>query len=219
MFTESKYNSDSIFGKIAHLLSCELPGVQAYMQMKPEGRELFPPDGRIPVPSAVLILLYRSQGQILFPLIRRPKYNGAHSGQMAFPGGKFEAGDITLHATALRESREEIGIIPEQITIIGELTKLYIPVTNMEVLPVVGTIEIEPDFLANPNEVERIHTIRLHDILNPDLKRCEYWQLHGKEVKVPYYLLDGQIVWGATALILSEFEAVLRNIFPNGELR
>jgi 8-oxo-dGTP pyrophosphatase MutT (NUDIX family) len=210
MLTNHSFNISQISEVIQKQLAAELPGHQAYMQMVPEGRELVPPANCSPRKSAVLILLYQYNHAVYFPLIRRPKYNGAHSGQMALPGGKFEASDKTLVKTALRETCEEIGICDSNIKVLGTLTELYIPVTNMSVLPVVGYAENRPSFRPNLEEVDQIHFVKLHNITNDQLKKRETWQLHGKSVEIPYYFLDNQVVWGATALILSEFEAVVR---------
>jgi 8-oxo-dGTP pyrophosphatase MutT (NUDIX family) len=213
MPTDNSIKIEKVSKVIQSQLQNALPGHQAYMQMMPEGRELFAPSDSKPRKSAVLILLYQFNDSIYFPLIRRPKYEGAHSGQMALPGGKYEEEDGSLVQTALRESCEEIGVCTSNVKVIGSLTELYIPITNMTVLPVVGYAMSPPSFSPNLDEVDQMHFVKLRSITNDNLKKRETWQLHGRSVEIPYYFLDQQVVWGATALILSEFEAVVRKGF------
>jgi 8-oxo-dGTP pyrophosphatase MutT (NUDIX family) len=196
---------------IRYLLNKPLPGPDIQLKMAPESRKLFPSSAEKPCESAVLVLFFCHKGQIKFPLIRRPLYNGHHSGQMAFPGGKMDCNDAGLKETALRETHEEIGICPADIEILGHLTELFIPVSNMLVTPYVGYCPNIPRFIKNVNEVDELFQITLNDLLNQSFKKIEKWPFMGKEWDVPFYLFEGQKVWGATAMILSELEEIARN--------
>ncbi|HEX8516966.1 MAG TPA: CoA pyrophosphatase [Bacteroidia bacterium] len=111
-----------------------------------------------PRPSAVLVLLYPLGEKIMTVLIERPVYEGIHSGQVAFPGGKFDEGDGELSNTALRETFEEIGIPVNEISILGHLTDLYISPSNFMVTPFIGSMRKLPHFIPNPREVKKIIT-------------------------------------------------------------
>jgi 8-oxo-dGTP pyrophosphatase MutT (NUDIX family) len=177
--------------------------------MMPQGRIMVPEHSILPQKSAVLLLLYPKGDHLFFPIIRRPVYDGVHSGQMALPGGKQEELDASLEQTAVRETCEEIGICSSNIQVLGRLTELYISVTNIQVLPVVAFTQSEPSFVLDTYEVDALFSIPLTDLLNPELKKKETWTLQGQEVEVPYYYLAHQKVWGATAMILSEFESLI----------
>ncbi len=177
--------------------------------MLPKGRLLQAKGSIPPRSSAVLLLLYPQNNELYFPLIRRPIYNGMHSGQMALPGGKMEEGDASLIQTALRESHEEIGVDKNSVEILGSLTDLYIEITHMQVLPVVGYVGKKPDFSIQVSEVDALFEIPLSHLFNPELKKKEWWNLRGELIEIPFYHLSEQKVWGATAMILSEFEQLL----------
>ena len=112
----------------------------------------------------------------------------------------------------MRESQEEIGIIPERIEILGKLTELFIPVSNMTVCPVVGFIFEKPLFTIDPGEVEYLIEVPVDHFLYPAMKKNKVRLLIFRKALVPYYNLNGHTVWGATAMIISEFEEVLRRI-------
>lgn len=199
---------------IIHLkqkLAEDLPGIKAHKLMMPEGRKFHPDKSTTPIESAVLIVLYEDKNQILFPIIKRPIYNGLHSGQMALPGGKFEKSDVDLIDTALRETEEEIGIISKDITILGTLSQLYIPITNIKVLPVLGYLNTPPNYLLNNHEVDALFKVNISDLLNPLTKNNETRKLRGDFLEIPFYNLHSQKVWGATAMMLSEFEQIVKD--------
>lgn len=195
-------------------LAKELPGEVAHSLMMPTVRDdnlKKPSGGPPPVKSAVLILFYPDEhNHIKFPLIQRPVYNGAHSAQVSFPGGKKEPQDGSLVETALREAHEEIGIDPEKIEIIGTLSDLFIWVSNFLVTPVVGITDYKPHFVKEESEVESIIEADLYDIINP-AKRKEGTLIVREKYKIetPYYDIDNRIVWGATAMMLSELSIVI----------
>ena len=127
---------------------------------------------------------------------------------MAFPGGKYDETASNLTNTALRECYEEIGIPMDEIEVIGQLSNLYIQVTNMQVTPVVGFLNKVPTYKLDAFEVEKLFIIELADIFNPLNKVKETWNFRGNDIEVPFYNLQSQKVWGATAMMLSEFEQI-----------
>ena len=165
-------------------------------------------------PSGVLILLYPYRDDIGFVLMRRPDYTGVHSGQISLPGGKFEEEqDRDLIATAMREAKEEVGIKPSAVNIIGTLTPLYIPPSNYLVTSVVGWTEQRPEFIADPREVEEIIEMSLTDFLNDLNVRTRRIKLFmGLSANFPCYYIDRNVIWGATAMILSEFRVLLKEV-------
>ncbi|HRY34101.1 MAG TPA: CoA pyrophosphatase [Bacteroidales bacterium] len=190
-----------------------LPGEAAQRKMLSSGR--FP---HWPIPEAykksgVLILLYPWQGEAMTLLIRRPEYDGVHSGQIAFPGGKMEEGDENITATALRESQEEVGLNPDKVRILGALTPLYVPPSGYLVHPVIACLEKKPVFRPDPSEVAGIIEIPLkvffrHETLCEKTVRVKDWSS-----SVPCYFIDQQIIWGATAMIISEFLELIRPFY------
>lgn len=163
--------------------------------------------------GAVLLLLYPHNGRLYLPLMQRPVYEGHHSGQISLPGGKQEPEDKDKIETALREAWEEIGVEPARVQLIGQLSELYIPPSNYQVLPVVGFCAERPDFVADPVEVAALIEISLDDLLHEKSIQQTYRTLEGGiRMKIPYYGVDEHVVWGATAMILSEFLAIVRTI-------
>ncbi|OFX90020.1 MAG: hypothetical protein A2W99_08905 [Bacteroidetes bacterium GWF2_33_16] len=191
-------------------LGKDLPGVSAQLKMAPELR---PSAGNIKGPNAgVLILLYLNNQDINLVLIQRSEYNGAHSGQISLPGGKYEESDKTLIRTALRESQEEIGIDPNEIEILGLLTPLHIPISNFYVQPVVGRYKSIPIFTPDKTEVDKILEIKLKDLISTENKSSKEFLFGDKKFEAPIYKPDNLVIWGATAMILSEFIEVISYI-------
>lgn len=194
-----------------------LPGFDAQKRMSPSirtdllGNNLPNNNTR---QSAVLILLFNENNRISTLFIKRTTYNGPHSGQISFPGGKCDENDKTIQETALRETEEEIGITPSEIEILGTLTPLYIPVSNMMVHPFVGYSESKPLFQPNNQEVEYIIVTPLEDLLNPSSKSIKVIHSHGRPITAPYYSIDEEMIWGATAMILSEFLVIAQKVCP-----
>ena len=208
------------FASLVELLKEEflkpLPGESAQKLMSPLVRNLKPggPEKAVdPVPSGVLILLYQAKsGEIRFPLIQRPVYKGVHSGQVALPGGKKEPQDRSVVETALRESHEEIGVLPESVSVLGMLSPLYVWASNHIVTPVVGWLQAAPSFRPDDHEVAGILTADLNVLDNIEfIKKKELTVRDSFKIHAPYYAIDGQVVWGATAMMLSEFSVLLKN--------
>jgi 8-oxo-dGTP pyrophosphatase MutT (NUDIX family) len=187
--------------------------MQHHMSPIPRGwqKRDFPPKQ-----AAVLILLYPEDDDRLNVVLtlRNERLRG-HSGQVSFPGGKQDPTDVSFTVTALRETCEEIGICDDNITVIGEISKFYIPPTHYDVYPTVAKYSTIPNFNPNPDEVAAVFSFALEDVLNPKFKQVEYRTIQGYNVKIPYYNVKGHKVWGATAIMLGEFEARLRTILPD----
>lgn len=161
--------------------------------------------------SAVLLPLFPYQGTIYTALIRRPDYDGMHSGQLALPGGKVEVSDTSNEATALRETEEEVGVRIPRENIFGALTPVYIPVSNFLVHPFVAKISERPNWIPDNHEVEEIIEFPISELLNPALKDRRRIRI-GKNMflEAPCYIINQQVLWGATAMIFSELESLIR---------
>ena len=153
--------------------------------------------------AAVLIGFFKRNEDWYFPLIKRPMHEKNHPGQIAFPGGAMEQNE-QLETTALREAFEEVGIIPENVEIIGKLTPLPVPVSEYLIYPFVGIIEKEPDWNINKNEVEELLFLKFEELIKADNGYSEDWNLRGNEVNVPIFKVMEKTVWGATATVLCE---------------
>jgi 8-oxo-dGTP pyrophosphatase MutT (NUDIX family) len=204
---------EQLINNLRKRLEQPLPGVSAQRKMANSKRfdERFVHENRAGARlGAVLIPLYFNQGELSVVLMKRPNYNGTHSGQVSFPGGKHEEEDSDLEFTALRESQEEVGLPPEKVEVIGQLTDLYIPPSNFLVHPFVGFVRELPDLVPDQHEVESILQVPIshfsdHPFKEKDIKITEHFSLNA-----PYYEVDGHTVWGATAMILAELQQVLR---------
>jgi 8-oxo-dGTP pyrophosphatase MutT (NUDIX family) len=165
--------------------------------------------------SAVMILFCVDEKETIFiPLTARETYKGAHSGQISFPGGKYEENDLSLQNTAIRECYEEIGI-KEDIEIIGQLTNLYIPVSGFLVEPFVGICTtINPVFTHQSREVKEIIKLPLNLLLDDAIIKTGIVQSGNDfSITAPFFLHEEYKIWGATAMILNELKVVLKTIF------
>lgn len=190
-----------------------LPGTEVQWQMSSLNRitnkfPLFPgEDARL---AAVLILLYPENGTIHTVFMQRPEYDGVHGGQISFPGGKKESEDETIIKTAVREAWEETGIDPGQVSVIGTLTPLFIPVSNMLVTPVVGWTDGKPDFRHKPDEVLFLIDADLMSFLDEAIIKKKPFEVRGDMLDIQYFDYNGYTIWGATAMILNELLVILR---------
>ncbi len=187
----------------------ELLALSGYSRLDIERARALDP---APRESAVLALLYPKGGQLHCLLMVRPIYDGVHSGQVAFPGGKREPGDPSLKETALREFHEETGADPKEVEVLGALTPVYIPPSRMVVTPFVGFVEQIGPWQPDPMEVARLIEAPLEELLREDVlkKRDQYIEIMGRTVEIPYFEIHGEVVWGATALMLGELRVLLR---------
>lgn len=200
-----------------------LPGEEAQFRMAPVARERIrdiPAGSYRPRKSAVLILLFPLAESTGLVLIERPLYDGVHSGQVAFPGGKFEERDLSLRQTALREASEEVGVNPAEIKMIGQLTDIYINPSNFLVSPYIGYADRMPVFTPDAREVKSIIVADLF-ALGEEGIRGEKTITHssGFKIKTPYYEIEGLTVWGATAMMISELNAVVKEVVTSWKNR
>ena len=206
--------SEALLRQLADALAAPLPGVDAQLRLAHPARSLGVPAGKTPREAGVLVLLYPGEdARPHFPLIVRPARDARdeHAGQIALPGGSREPADADLAATALREAAEEVGAEPTELRVLGQLSPLYIPVSNFLVTATVASAERSPRWRPQPSEVSRIVHAPLAELLADDPVRYTEVALGtGVELRrVPYFPLVGEVVWGATAMILSELRGVM----------
>ncbi len=164
--------------------------------------------------SAVLCLLFEEENNWKFYLMERNTYNGVHSAQVSFPGGRRENSDANFKETALREANEELNINPDEVEILGELSTMYIPPSNFLVYPFVGIATQKQSIIPDPIEVNKVITANLDDLMGENAVRKSPVKMSGFDqmIQVQHYTLDGHIVWGATGMILAELAYLLEEI-------
>lgn len=206
--------ADEFLTYLKKCLKRKLPGRSAHSQMAPESRII--PEAEVyennkPRESSVLIPLYYSAGQWQVSFIKRPEYDGVHSGQISFPGGGTEKQDHSVEDTALREAYEEVNIQRETVYIVGRISPLYIPPSNYIVWPVVGLLSERPDYIPQPSEVDKIIEVPLVEFLKPENRIVQDFPSGPRSsIKAPCYSMAGNIIWGATAMIMNEFLTLLK---------
>jgi len=196
---------------IEKALKLDLPGIKAHQKMLPEGRSLTIPQEKIGKvkESAVLVFLFSKNDNLFFCLTRRNSKMKHHPGQISFPGGRREENESTNMETALRELEEEIGVDKTKVLIIGELSELYIPVSNFLIHPVVGYLDHEPNFRIDPLEVEELIIISTQSFLDEKNSSMTDIDTTNGKINVSCYKIDELIIWGATAMIIAEFTEML----------
>ena len=187
-----------------------LPGPYAQITMAPHPRPFSPPPGVGLRQAGVLLLLYPIQAALHLVLTVRTSALNHHSGQISLPGGGREEGDTSLQATALREAQEEIGIATDGLELLGPLTPLYVPPSNNVIHPFVAYTPQHPTLHPDPTEVAELLEVPLHLLLDPLTRREEDWIWRGVPLHVPFYAVGHHKVWGATAIVLAEFLALLQ---------
>ena len=167
-----------------------------------------------PKKAAVLALFYPNDQDLThLLLILRKSYKGVHSNQIALPGGKIEKVDKDLMATALRETHEEVGVSPDKVSIIRSLSEVYIPPSNFEVQPFIGVCDTLLSFVAQESEVEKIVEVKVSDFLDDsNLFSQKLSTSYAENVEVPAFRFNGHVVWGATAMMLSEIKELLNQV-------
>lgn len=188
----------------------DLPGLDAQRRMAPIPRHgwkpgLSPGDAR---PAAALLVVFPFEGAAKLLLTKRASTLPKHTGQVSLPGGAIDLGE-TIEQAALREAHEEVGIAPSTVTVVGTLTVLHIPVSGFVLYPVVGFLPGRPETTPAPHEVSRVIEVCVADLVDPGRHRRTQRVQDGIEFDMPYFDLDGEQVWGATAMVLAEFAAVL----------
>jgi 8-oxo-dGTP pyrophosphatase MutT (NUDIX family) len=209
-------NNGDLFKKLEMRLKQPLPGINVQKEMSAYAGGKTGIDfnfNGIPKESSVLIVLFESGGDVFFPLIQRPLYTGVHSGQIGLPGGKVEEHDIDRIDTALRETEEEIGVKADDVKVLGKLTELYVQASHYNVMPVVGYLPYRPEYIPDPEEVSRVIDGEVGDLISSEKRKVKELLIRDKyKIMAPYFDIKNEIVWGATAMILSEFSAILKEI-------
>lgn len=186
------------------------PGLEAQRRMAPVPRrgwrpDQVPEDGRA---AAALLLLFPEGDDAALILTKRSSALPQHRGQVSLPGGAVDPGE-TLTAAALREAREEVGIDPGAVRVLGALTPVHIPVSGFVLHPMVGSLAGRPTLVPAPHEVSRVIEVPVRDLLDPLRHRRTIGARDGLVFDMPYFDVDGEQVWGATAMVLAEFAALL----------
>jgi 8-oxo-dGTP pyrophosphatase MutT (NUDIX family) len=197
--------------KLQNSLENNLPGKneQYRMLVKAEQPYTFDNTEEDAIQSAVLLLIYEENGNICFMLTERTQTVEHHRGQISLPGGAQEP-DENLSDTALRETEEELGILVDNIKILGALTPLFVSITGFMIYPFVGVTTVPLNVISEPSEVAAVFSVNMNDLINDTNMKTESRILRGYDVDIPYFSLSGHKVWGATAMILSEFKAILK---------
>ncbi len=209
-------NFDLFLNNIPKIQKAPLLASESHLKMAPMERikmmELWDYSKLNPKKAGVLALFYPKKTETYLVLIVRTP-GGIHSSQVAFPGGKFEEQDRDLSHTAIRETEEEIGILQSKINLITNLSEIYIPPSNYLVYPFIGHLDFEPNFILQQEEVSEVLEIPLYDFLDIKITTHNIKASYSSFVGVPAYTVNGKLVWGATAMILSELRDVLLKSF------
>ncbi len=200
----------SIQELLDHIRLATLPGIIAHQEMSFTNRNFQKPKNAIK--SAVSVLLYKKDHQIYFPLIKRPGHIRHHKNQIALPGGRVD-NDESIEMCAIRETEEEMGILHTQIIPVRQLTDLYIPVSNHIVFPVLCYTDVEPKFVLNTKEVEKIIICSMGDLLSFEKQISRVKIKDETIIEVPSFIYHQEIIWGATALILNELKYILSSMY------
>ncbi len=208
-------NWPALIEQLEDRLKQPLPGAVAHEPLRATPTGLIKPKfehALPPKPGSVLILLYPDGEQLKFPLTKRQEYLGAHSGQISLPGGKAEPDEGYIE-TALREAEEEIGISRNQVRVVGKLSQFFVIPSNFMVTPVIAYAERKPVFTPQVSEVMRILEGDVEQLLRDDAVQTK--QIVAAKIYqmlAPHFEIEGEVVWGATAMMLNELRVVMRGI-------
>jgi 8-oxo-dGTP pyrophosphatase MutT (NUDIX family) len=197
------------------------PGLLAQLEMAPDprpGQKVYHEVQDTCLFAGVLVLLYPVEEKLRVLLTRRTENVLHHRAQISFPGGQQEP-DEDLRVTALRETQEELGIDATPFRELGTLTPLYIPPSNYCIYPLVAAAESRPVFNPSPKEVAEVLEIPLAHLLAPENRTEQVWRLRDEDVKVPFYAFKHHKIWGATAMVLAEFLAIVTEVSRNPDTR
>ena len=210
-------NFNNFLSKIPAITQEKLLGELSHVKMCPPERHDLMKNINLetinPKEAAIMMLLYPKNKKTHLALILRTSYNGVHSSQIAFPGGKVEKFDKNYQETALRETHEEIGVPPELIKVVRDFTPIYIPPSNFMVYPFLGYSTSELKFDPDPNEVAGIIELPIENFLDKNILIINKMTTsYNQDIDVPAFKIQEHIVWGATAMMLSELKDVLENV-------
>ncbi|WP_298793593.1 NUDIX hydrolase [uncultured Allomuricauda sp.] len=206
------------YQQVLKIKNLPLPGEDSHHKMSPAMRVQWLKSNEIqkmnPKRAGVMALFYPDMDfNTKLLLILRKTYNGVHSNQIGFPGGKVEPKDNGLLETALRETHEEVGVAPDAVEVLKELSEVYIPPSNFMVSPFIGIYQQPKPFLIQETEVEALVEVFLKDFLDKSNHIEENLTTsYAKNINVPAYKLNGYTVWGATAMMLSEIKELLEQV-------
>ena len=203
-------NKPEFIQKVKNNLNSKLPGKKSHdiMRTGPKIPNVIQYINEPPIPSAVLILLYPKNNTFNFILTLRSNKVESHKGQISLPGGVQEKNE-SLEQTALRETNEEIGVLPKIIELLGNLSTIYIPFSGFNIYPYVGWTESVPDLQASEDEVEKIIEVSVNELIDDSNQRKKDTAIRGVPVIMPYFNLNNEKVWGAPSMILSEFKQLI----------
>lgn len=207
-------DSDEFLNKIQHSFGQSLPGIGSHKLLAPGKRALERKevvDIESYRDSAVAVVCYPYKGKVYSILIQRPNYVGNHSGQVSFPGGKKDLIDTTLEQTARRETFEEIGWQLGESNLIGGLTELFIPVSKFIVKPHLYYCDEIQEFKPDNREVQEIFQFPVELLKDERILKYTNIKISSNQLlkDVPYFEINKHIVWGATAIILSELKSMI----------
>jgi 8-oxo-dGTP pyrophosphatase MutT (NUDIX family) len=197
--------------QLRRALAGPLPGLTAQLRMAPDPR-LWPAEGTTLRPAAALLLVYAHDGESCVPLTVRASGLRHHTGQVSLPGGRLDHPDESVEQAAMREAQEEVGVVPSDVEILGRLTPVPIAVSAHLLQPVVGFARQRPAFRVAPHEVERLIELPIERLMEPGVMASEQRERPlgppGLQT-VPYFQIEGARIWGATAMVLAEFLALI----------
>lgn len=203
---------------IPKVKNLELPGESSQIKMSPPYRlELMERNKELiksAKQAAVLALFYPNEhNETYLILILRKTYKGVHSAQVGFPGGKCEVEDVDVQMTALRETYEEVGVPIEAIEVLKRMTPMYIPPSNFTVHPFIGITKDKPNFIKQDEEVEDLIEVSLLHFLDETVViDTSVPTSYNLNLNVPAFQLNNHVVWGATAMMLSEVKDLLKKV-------
>ena len=206
-----KIEEEKLISELRDVLSKELPGIKSQLIVAPPFRanSFTDKDVMEARKASVVFIIYPNDNKWEGVLIKRASYDGVHSKQIAMPGGEREPGDASDLETAIRECEEEIGVSLVKAQIIGALSPLYIPPSRFYVRPYLAYLNAKPQFNIDPKEVGEVLFVSLERLCSDNL----WAEFEIKGNKVPGFELDGNVVWGATAMMLAEISDCCRDIF------
>ncbi len=196
-------------------LESSLPGENAQYKLAPLKRkeeEVFARDSNIPPrPSSVMMILYPLNSKTHVPMIVRNEYKGVHSGQVALPGGKYENDDEDIMFTAIRETNEEINVNISRHEVIGKLSHLFVPVSNFIIHPYIAWLDQKPNFVPDQTEVQSVLEVPLKYLANPkNITSRSIETASGFKINAPGIPIENHFLWGATAMMMSEFFTLIQ---------